>query len=235
VSRRYAGSRAIRLSDTDSSNRLRLDAVARYLQDAASDDWADAGFESGESVWVVRRTQLEVRTPFHGDGRVEVETWCSGIAGSSAARRYSLAGDRGGRIEAESIWIHLDHALRPRRLDDRFRAVYGTSAAGRRAPTRFRLPAPDAVRGQPWPLRATDLDRLGHVNNAAYWAAFEEAFRGRLEGPLRAVLEYRRPIDLGEPVELARDGDLAWIAVAGEVRSVARLEPEPPREPEQLA
>jgi acyl-ACP thioesterase len=91
------------------------------------------------------------------------------------------------------------------------------------------------VRGQPWPLRATDLDRLGHVNNAAYWAAFEEAFRGRLEGPLRAVLEYRRPIDLGEPVELARDGDLAWIAVAGEVRSVARLEPEPPREPEQLA
>lgn len=231
----FRSSRPIRLSDTDPGNRLRLDAVSRYLQDVASDDWADAGFESEASVWVVRRTALAVRAPFAGDERVELETWCSGIAGSSAARRYSLAGDRGGRIEAESIWIHLDRRLRPQRLDERFRAVYGASARGRKAPTRFTVPAPAGLRGEPWPLRATDADRLGHVNNAAYWAAVEEAFRGRLGGRLGAVLEYRRPIDLGEQVELAREGGLLRLVVAGEVRSAARLDPEGFGEPEQLA
>jgi len=231
----FRASRSIRLSDTDAANRLRLDAAARYLQDVANDDWADAGFESDESVWVVRRTEIEVRAPFAGDERVELETWCSGIAGSAAARRYSLAGDRGGRIEAESIWIHLDHELRPKRLAERFHRVYGPSAGGRKAPTRFVLPVPACGRGRPWPLRATDVDRLGHVNNAAYWAAVEEAFRGGLASTLRAVLEYRKPIDLGEEVELVRDGPGLWLVVAGEARSAARLDPEGAGDPEQLA
>ena len=47
---------------------------------------------------------------------------------------------RGGHIEAESIWIHLDRDLRPLRLDDGFLEIYGESAAGRRASTRLTLP-----------------------------------------------------------------------------------------------
>ena len=81
----------------------------------------------------------------------------------------------------------------------------------------------------------TDIDRLGHVNNAAYWAPVEEAFAGRLGGRLRAVLEYRKPIDLGERVELAVDGDHLWLVVDGEVRSAAWLDPDGARDPEQLA
>jgi acyl-ACP thioesterase len=225
VSRRYTAERRIRLSDTDGTGRLRLDAIARYLQDIASDDWEDAGLASEESVWVVRRTELELLTPFGGDERVELATWCSGIAGSSAARRYSVRGDAGGRAEAESIWIHLDPELRPQRLDPRFLDVYGSSADGRRAPTRFTLPAPEGVRGEPWRFRLTDEDRLGHVNNAAYWAPLEEAWRGELAAPARAILEYRRPIDAGEPVELARHVDAVWLAVGGEVRAAALLQP----------
>jgi hypothetical protein len=73
------------------------------------------------------------------------------------------------------------------------------------------------------------------VNNAAYWAPVEELWAGRLGGRLRAVLEYRKPIDLGEHVRVARDGDLMWLIVDGEARSAARLDPEGAREPEQLA
>jgi len=233
--RRFAAERRIGLSDTDAAGRLRLDAVARYLQDVASDDVADAGWEPDEHVWVVRRTHLEVTRPFGSDHAVSLETWCSGISSAAAARRYSLAGDRGGRIEAESIWIHLDRDLRPLRLGERFLSIYGPSAAGRRASTRLELPAPEGLRGSAWPLRTTDVDRLGHVNNAAYWAPVEEAWAGRLHGRLGAVLEYRRPIDLGERVELAREGDLLWLVVAGEVRSTARLDPDGVGEAEQLA
>jgi acyl-ACP thioesterase len=225
--RQFSASRPIRLSDTDTSGRLRLDAVARYLQDLAADDVLDAGWAPDEHIWVVRRTVVEVVAPFGSDVAVELETWCSGVAGSAAARRYSLAGDRGGRIEAESIWIHLGPDLKPQRLGERFLAVYGPAAAGRRASTRLELPGPPATAAaRAWAFRATDVDRLGHVNNAAYWAPLEERWRGRLDGPLRAVVEYRQPIDLGEPVQLLQDGDLLWLAVGGEVRSAARLDPE---------
>jgi acyl-ACP thioesterase len=238
VSRRFSSHRPIRLSDTDVAGRLRLDAVARYLQDVASDDWADAGFGDDDGAWVVRRTELSVLRPFTADLAVELETWCSGIAGSAAARRYSLRGDAGGELEAESIWIHLDTSLRPRRLDERFLAVYGASADGRRASTRLSLPMDihghGAGYGYPWSLRVSDIDRLGHVNNAAYWSPLEEAWTGRLGGRLRAILEYRKPIDLGEQVELVVDGELVRLVVAGEVRSAARLDPEGARDPEHL-
>jgi acyl-ACP thioesterase len=224
VSRRYCSQRRISLSDTDATGRLRLDAIARYLQDIASDDWLDAGFDHDSHVWVVRRTELTVEERFLPEDVIEVETWCSGVAPSAASRRYSIRGAGGGVVEAESIWIHLDHDLRPKRLDAGFVEVYGTSAAGRRASTRLGLPTEATGERRPWAFRTTDVDRLGHVNNAAYWAPVEETWRGRLGSGATAVLEYRQPVDLGEPVELFVDGDRLWLTAAGETRAAANLQ-----------
>jgi acyl-ACP thioesterase len=233
--RRFRSQRTIGLSDVDRDGRLRLDVVARYLQDVASEDVTDVGRPPSRHFWVVRRTELQVVEPFHDDLRVELETWASGTAPTAASRRYTLRGDEGGHIEAESLWIHLDRDLRPLRLDDGFLEIYGPSTEGRRAPTRLTLPAHTVEPSRDWPLRAVDVDRLGHVNNAAYWAPVEELWAGRLGGRLRAVLEYRRPIDLGEHVRIAHDGDLMWLVAGGEVRSAARLDPEGAAEAEQLA
>jgi len=221
--RRFRTAKTIGLSEVDTTGRLRLDVVARYLQDAASEDVTDVGRPPSEHFWVVRRTELDVVEPFADDLHVEIETWASGIAPTAASRRYTLRGDNGGHIEAESIWIHLDRDLRPLRLDDGFLEIYGPSAEGRRASTRLTLPPPSVAPSQEWPLRATDIDRLGHVNNAAYWAPVEELWAGRLGGPLRAVMEYRKPIDLGERVELAQDGNLLWLVVGGEVRAAVSV------------
>ena len=221
--RRFRTTKTIGLSEVDATGRLRLDVVARYLQDAASEDVTDVGRPPSKHFWVVRRTELDVVEPFADDLEVEIETWASGTAPTAASRRYTLRGDNGGRIEAESIWIHLDRDLRPLRLDDGFLEVYGESAAGRRASTRLTLPPPTVEPSREWPLRVTDIDRLGHVNNAAYWAPVEEVFAGRLGGKLHAVLEYKKPIDLGERVELAVDGDAMWIVVGGETRAAASI------------
>ena len=208
----FESERRIRLSDTDAAGRLRLDAVARYLQDVAGDDVEDAGWSADEHVWVVR--------PFAGDERVALATWCSGTGASAAGRHTRLSGDRGGLIETETVWIHLDREGRPLRLSERFHAVYGPSAGGRRVSTRLALPDPprDAERVA-WQLRVADVDLLGHVNNAAYWAAVEEAAGAP---PAHAVLEYRRPLDVADPVELLVADGLVGFAVGDEVRAVAR-------------
>jgi acyl-ACP thioesterase len=224
TARRFSARRPIRLSDTDATGRLRLDAVARYLQDVAADDVLDAGWAPDEHIWVVRRTNLDVTQPFLEDTAVDLETWCSGTGASAALRSTTLTGDRGGRIDAEMTWINLGPDLRPLRLEERFLAVYGESAAGRRAPTRFELPPPpDTAASFAWQVRATDVDRLQHVNNAAYWAPVEELLAARLREPLRATLEYRQPLDFGDRVDVRMAGDGLWFTVAGQIHAAAIL------------
>jgi len=221
----------VRLSDTDATGRLRLDAVARYLQDAAIDDVAETSWGAPEHLWVLRAVRIDVVRPFLEDSEVDIVTWGSSFSSLAAGRRWSLEGDAGGAIEVDSTWIHLGPDARPARIGDGFEA-YAEAAQGRPASTRLTLPEP-AIAGDraAWPLRATDVDRMGHVNNAAYWMAVEHRLIGRepdVRTPHRAQLEYRHPIDLGERVELAeetRDGRYgAAFLVDGSVKAVAWVE-----------
>src|SRR5205807_715014 len=111
------------------SGRLRLDAVARYLQDIATDDVDDAGTDDSEHVWVVRRAVLDVIRPFERDGSVQGATWAGGIGPRWATRRSRIEGDAGGLIEAEGLWVHLNRAtLQPRPMPERFRETFGTES-----------------------------------------------------------------------------------------------------------
>ncbi|HUF01057.1 MAG TPA: acyl-ACP thioesterase domain-containing protein [Gaiellaceae bacterium] len=219
-----------RLSDTDAGGRLRLDAVARYLQDAAIDDVEETGWGAPDHLWVLRSVRIDVVTPFLEDASVEILTWGSSFSSLAAGRRWSLAGDAGGSIEVDSTWIHLDRAARPARIGVGFEA-YVEATQGRAASTKLTLePPPFDLPRSRWPLRATDVDRMGHVNNATYWAAMEHHVPGAgidLRRPLRARLDYRHPIDLGDDVELvqeARDGHyLAAFVVGDTVRAVTQV------------
>jgi acyl-ACP thioesterase len=207
--RTFVESRRVRLTDMDPQGRLRLDAVARFLQEIAIDDVDETGWGAPDHLWFVRRMRIDVIEPFLADRAVELVTWCSGLATVAAGRRWSLTGDRGGRIEVDSIWIHLDADQRPARITH-FDA-YAQAAGGRRVSARPKLadPPTDGPRS-PWPLRASDVDLHGHVNNTVYWQAIEQVLLGAGPDPgrpLRARLEYREPLDLGDTLELAVTGD----------------------------
>jgi acyl-ACP thioesterase len=219
----------VRLTDMDPHGRLRLDAVARFLQDAAIDDVEETGWGAPEHLWYVRRVGIEVLSPFLGDRSVELVTWSNGLATVAAGRRWSLTGDAGGRIEVGSVWIHLGPDGRPARIESF--GPYAEAAGGRRVSARPELPGPAEGRRIPWPVRATDVDLHGHVNNTVYWQAVEHVL---LDGvpdpsrPLRARLEFREPIDLGEGLELVvgRDGERVDVGfvVSEQLRAVAVLE-----------
>jgi acyl-ACP thioesterase len=229
--RTFASRRAVRLADMDALGRLRLDALARFLQDAAIEDVDETGWGTPEHLWFVRSMRVDVLAPFLRDSTVELVTWCSGLAALAAGRRWSVTGDAGGQVEVDSVWIHLDSQARPARIEDF--GVYAEAAGGRLVSTRLTLAEP-AEPGivVPWQLRATDVDRHGHVNNAVHWQAVEHVLAGGgpdLRQPLRARLDYREPLDLGERVELAVSrGDRATNLVLrgdGRAKAVATVEP----------
>jgi acyl-ACP thioesterase len=178
----------------------------------------------------VRHLRIEVVAPPVDDDRVELVTWSSGSATLAAARRMSLVGDRGGRVELDSVWVHLGPDARPARIGDF--GPYAEATAGRVVSTRLDLPEPITTDGsRRWPLRATDVDLLGHVNNAAYWHAVEHVLV--TDGgpdptrPLRARLDHRHPLDLGDDVELAvstTHGLSVVFRTGGDVRAVALVE-----------
>lgn len=234
------------LADVAPSGRARLDAIARWLQDAALADVVDSGLDGG-GVWVLRRLRLCVaRFPRFGDP-LEIRTFCSGTGALVAERRSTVVDDAGAAVEALALWVHLDpDGVRPRPLPEGFEAVYGASAAGRRvrAGLRHRGEPPAGAASRPWRFRAADLDLAGHVNNAVYWQVVEEelvaaeppggvpsglthrARNAGVGGPrwgLDAEIEHRAAGDVGDAVVLQADG-MRWIAAdGGDVLATVRL------------
>jgi acyl-ACP thioesterase len=210
----FTGRRRVRLGDVDERARLRFDALARHLQDVATDDTADAGLDDGSSSddggdsgrpasWVVRRTMMRVRQSASLDEALELRTFCSGTGRSWAERRTAITGSDGAAIDAVSLWIRIDAASgRPVGLGERFTDLYGASADGRTVSSRLQLPGPPAdAERRPWPLRRVDVDPLGHVNNAVHWAVTEELRTDRSRRGC-AVVEYLRPIDPADAVDV---------------------------------
>lgn len=198
-------------ADATPSGRLRLDAIARWLQDVAYRDSADTGFEQ-VGVWILRRMRIRAASfPRFGE-RVRLRTFCSGFGRFSAERRTSIAAGA-ARVECVALWVLLDpQGGRPMRFPPEFAAVYAESAAGRDANVRLRHPEPpEGVAPSPWTFRATDLDPAGHVNNSHYWVPLEEELAaGEEPASIDAEVEFQHPGVAG-PAQIVRDGDGIWI------------------------
>ncbi len=220
--RTFTSTRRIRLSDMDAAGRVRLDALARYLQDIAIDDVQETGWGLPEHVWFVRRMRIDVHRPLLDDRSVSLTTWSSGRAAIAAGRRWSVEGDAGGRIEVDSVWIHLDADQRPARIADF--GVYAGSAGNRLVSTKFELPDPPARRHAhpvaaprlrrrpPWPREQHRLLAGGRGQAGA-----------DLREPHRAELEYRQPSDLGDEIALVPFDDCVAVVAGDAVKAVARV------------
>ena len=196
------------LADAAPGGRIRMDALARWVQDVAFADVDDAGVLQ-ESTWVVRRMRIRAeRFPRFGD-QVEARTWCSGFGRLWAERRVSFSSENGA-VDVAGIWVHLSPQTRmPVPLPESFDRIYAVSAQGRKVKARLRHPNPDGgERRSDWFFRATDLDVADHVNNAAYWEPFEETLGD--PGSVDAEIEFREPAQAGAAVLLHGD-QVTWV------------------------
>lgn len=230
----FTGRRRIYLGDATGSGRLRLDALARFLQDVASDHAEQAPI-ADDTGWVLRRMEVDLeRLPTIYED-LELTTWCSGVGGRWAERSTAVADTRevaGGICAmARAIWVYISiDTGTPRPLPEQFFATYGEDVRKMKVSARLHHPAPpENAASRAWPLRTADFDVFGHVNNAVYWAAVEDELArvraGRRVG--HAEIEFRAGIDPGDEVDVVVDaGDslAVWWMVGADVRASARLD-----------
>ena len=213
--REFTAQRRVRLGDATPNGRLRLDSVARYLQDVSNDDTRDADW-SDPHWWVVRRTVIDVHEFPAYLQEITLTTWCGGIGSHWAERRTQIrALDGTVLIDAAALWVHVDReTLQPSRVPDDVVDILTDSADGRSIGARLLLRPKNAetsVDRLPWVLRFSDFDAVGHMNNAAYWEMVEEflADRRDVRAPLRAVVEHVVQVEQGQGTvrHIARDTD----------------------------
>ncbi|MQY17375.1 acyl-[acyl-carrier-protein] thioesterase [Nocardia macrotermitis] len=222
----------VRLGDTDVEARLRLDAMARYLQDVGYDHLQAVEEGDLHQGWIVRRTVIDVLEPIGFGDRVHLRRWPSALSNRWCNMRIQVRGENGGLVESEMFLIHVDlEAGRPARMSDRFMAPMLAATTEHRLRWRAALAERTDAEGECWrfPLRVTDVDRYGHVNNAVHWEAIEEALaRFPRTSPYRVILEHAGPVMAGDDVLIRTwPDDTALhiqLEVSGGVRTLARIE-----------
>ncbi len=179
IGRNFRHFHRVLLSDADPEGRLRIDGVSRILHDAATLDNQSAPLDD-KGLWVIRSIDVKIHCYPRYLEEVEAVTACTGTGRAWAERRTDLLVGKSVAIAARATWINtsLSTGL-PARLPAGFETVFGPSARGRtiRPALRMKVPAEEPAVELTFPIRYGDQDVVGHVNNAIYAAALEEASR----------------------------------------------------------
>ena len=224
----FTARQQVRNTDVTPAGRLRFDALARYLQQAAEDDIADACWDEPYG-WLLRKMAVSVRGFPRLGSQVSLHTFCSATGPRWAERTTTVAGPDGDLLQATAVWAAVDRADgRPVALGPEFHRLYGGAAQGRSVSVRLEHPRPPASPAAgAWPLRASDFDPAGHVNNAIHWAAVEDVLAGLDWLPDRAELEYHQQVLPGCDPYLAvgheQDQVIIWLLDGAQRLASARL------------
>ncbi|MFF0543394.1 acyl-[acyl-carrier-protein] thioesterase [Nocardia thailandica] len=236
----FAEAWPVRAGDVDPYQRLRFDAVARYLQDIAYDELHASGLHRTDPTWIVRRTVIDVLRPVTWPDQVHLVRWCSSLSTRWTNSRVRITSGNGGLIETEGFWINLSESSNlPSRISDEGLAYLSRSTEEHRLRWRPYLtdPAPrESDTDLPFPVRATDIDQFNHVDNTCYWQAVEQFlvdYPKLVAGPHRAVIEYTAPVLAREHITVRsryEPGDRTgkpvlrlWFVVGGVTTTVVRL------------
>lgn len=230
----YSTSWRLLTSDVDRHLHLRLDGVARNIQEVGAEHLADAGAAERHPHWLVQRTVIDVIEPITLPSDITFRRWCSALSPRWCTMRVRLDGSEGGRIETEGFWILMNKdTLMPSRVADEVFDLFASTTDVHRLKWRPWLPGPvaEGAASTPFPLRHTDIDLFEHVTNTVYWHGVHEVLALHPDlatPPYRAVVEYRKPIKYDETVTIRHErvGDdlRMWFVGggdAGEVKAAA--------------
>ena len=179
TSRQFHFNRRVALSDTDPTGRLRLDACARYLQDVAAFDAIDADI-SAIGIWLLRKNKIVVEElPTYGT-EVKSMTYLTGSGRAWVERTSIISHSGSGKalVRAKALWVLTSPETgAPISVPDSLYEIYGPLATVHKVAIRDgkRQSLPAEASRFDWQIRISDQDIRGHLNNATYLEALEEA------------------------------------------------------------
>jgi acyl-CoA thioester hydrolase len=239
--RHYTRRFRVRHYELDSFGHVNNAVYVNYMQEAAIEASADAGFgpawykERGTN-WVIRRLSIRYLLPAHYNDELEVKTWISEVRRATCTREYLITrmSDHARIARARVQWVYLDS--RTGRL-----SRLPTEIAERFAPTDEALEelgihiqkaqkTTDAFRYLTRRrVQTFELDTLQHVNHAVYLNWIEQAYFDALRAAGHAVeqtrtegwlalqgghdIEYFEPAFDNEAIEIR-----SWVCELGRVR-----------------
>jgi acyl-ACP thioesterase len=198
----------------DSSNRVRLDAIFDFFQDAATAHAEALGVGKAAMTgngqgWVLSRMVVDVRKrPAYTD-RITVRSWPRGWSRLFAIRDFDIRDEAGETlVAARSGWIIVDinshRPLRPGPIMDSLPLNEGRDALT--ADISHGLPAWEGLTEAGAHTAAyTDIDGNGHTNNARYIEWMENTLDNAAlaaADSLRCEVNYLSEVMFGEKIGL---------------------------------
>ena len=236
----------VRHYELDSFGHVNNAVYANYLEQAAIEASADAGYDTAwyrlhHSGWIIRRLWIKYLQQAYADDDLEIRTWVADFRQVRSHREYDVRrlGDNSSIVRARADWVYIDaQTLRPTRIPEEMGKAFDPT--NHTPPLQVLSPSQRPVEKTPrYTLTRTvqryELDTWGHVNHANYLRWIEQAvFTGaaRLGYPVERMYDEGWLIfNLGHEIEYfhpAYDGDeveiVAWISHVGRVRGAWTVE-----------
>jgi acyl-CoA thioester hydrolase len=211
VGNAYIARVRVRHDDLDAFGRAYPSAYLRHLAQIAIDASTDAGFDAAwyataGARWLVRRTTFSVVRPARADDELIVLTWVEDFRRVRSRRRYEATVTDAPALSAVTDWVFVDAATgRPRRVPDELETRFGIAVDAGAPRQPWQAPVPPAEPGRStYRVRWSELDSLGHMNNAAYLDLLVQGTLDVLGG-------------LGWPIERLSEGTTAPYVASGDV------------------
>ncbi len=176
----------VRFYECDAYGHVNYSNYLRYMQEAAFDASAAAGYGQSEydrlgQTWLIRETEVEYLQSLYQDDTLSIKTWVEDFRRVRSRRAYEFrrAGEEQLVARASTDWVYLDmETHRPATIPPEMVAAFYPEGSPPPPPRRPAFPDPTSPAGVVrLPIRVAwgDIDPAQHVNNARYLGYIEEA------------------------------------------------------------
>jgi medium-chain acyl-[acyl-carrier-protein] hydrolase len=195
--------RTVRFQDVDGHQRLTVRGAMRWFEEIALAQSETLGlgldfYRERRISWLLRRWDLRLcEAPPRFTEEVTVRTRPTRWKSFTAHRRFAVLDAEGETlVEGRSQWVLVDtERRRPARVPPDISAAYSMEESEKTLPWDAVPAAPERVdREIVVPVRRSDIDVNGHVNNACYVAWAEDSLPEELLRecrPSRVLVHYR--------------------------------------------
>lgn len=220
----------VRFYECDAYGHVNNSNYARYMQEAAFDASAAAGYADGRYhelgvIWLIRETGIEYLSPLRYGDTAAVTTWVEDFRRVRPRRAYEFRrrGEEDLLARGWTDWVLLDRdSLRPVSIPEEMQQAFFPEGApehpGRRDGFPAAPPPPSGAVTIRREVAWEDVDPAGHVNNAKYFTYMEESgiqaaaqfgfsmsaylTRGLGTVARQTRIEYKQPAVLGDTLEI---------------------------------